>query len=178
MGEYFVKNNKGILLQQYNTLDKISNKKDGAFFSYIFDELIKYPDVEIDDEFRTYIAYSMQVVMIILCFGIGFDMHLIEDFWNNERNILPLDRLEIAVKKFPDIFFRGPLSNITKMIMLQSNNKTGRGLYFDSLHSIYTTYCDMYITNDNHFLKFKGDNENDPNMLKVFSVRDLEFKRP
>lgn len=59
--------------------------------------------------------------------------------------------------------------------MLQSNNKTGRGLYFDSLQAIYTTYCYLFVTNDDHFLKYKNENKNDPNMLKVISVKDLEF---
>lgn len=59
--------------------------------------------------------------------------------------------------------------------MLQSKGKTGRGMYFDSLQSIYTTYADLFITNDEHFLKYKIENPNDPNMLKVVSVNDLNF---
>jgi hypothetical protein len=178
LGEYFVKRNKGFVLQKFNTINEISNRIDGALFKFVFDELIKQCNVEIDDEVKNYITISIQVVLIILCFGIGFDIQIIEDFWNKDRQTQPLERIEIAVKKFPAIFFRGPLSNITKMILLQANNKTGRGLYFDSLHSIYTTYSDLYITNDDHFLKFKSDNENDPNMMKVYSVKDLKFHIP
>jgi len=177
MGDYFVKTKKGYTLKSYQSLDKVSHKINGAFLKYIHEKIQKLYGSPIDDEAKNYIAYSMQIVMIILCYGIGFDQQIIERFWNCERKIEPLERLEITVNKFPDIFFRGPLANITKMIILQSNNKTGRGLYFDSLQSIYITYSDLFVTNDDHFLKYKEENKTDPNIHKVIPVKDLNFFR-
>lgn len=175
IGNYFVKTNKGYVLKSYENLDKVSDKLNGAFLKHIHEKVLKLYGSHINDDAKNYIAYSIQVVVMILCYGIGFDQQTIEQFWNSERKTEPLERLEIAVDKFPDIFFGGPLANITKMIILQSNNKTGRGLYFDSLQSIYITYCDMFVTNDDHFLKYKEQNKIDPNMHKIIPVRDLKF---
>jgi len=175
LGQYFVKTNKGYALKTYKYLDEVSDKISGAFLKSIFDKLLKqYIGGATEDE-KNYISISLQVVMMILCYGIGFDQPTIEKFWNNKKNTEPLERLEIAADKFPNIFFRGPLANITKMVMLQAKSITGRGMYFDSLQSIYTTYADLFITNDEHFLKFKIENSNDPNMFKVLSVSDLKF---
>jgi len=154
LGEYFVKSSKGYMLKPISQLDEVSAKISSSYLKYIYERILKLRNNEINDEIRNYIGYSMQVVMIILCFGIGFDQQTIENFWNTDREIEPLERLELCVDRFPGIFFRGPLSNITKMILLQSKNKTGRGMYFDSLQSIYTTYSDMFVTNDEHFLKY------------------------
>jgi len=175
LGDYFVKTNKGYLLKSYKDLDEVSDKISGVFLNSMFDRLLKLYVGDATEDEKNFISISLQVVMMILCYGIGFDQPTIEKFWNEKKNTEPLERLEIAVDKFPDIFFRGPLANITKMIMLQSKGKTGRGMYFDSLHSIYTTYADLFITNDDHFLKFKTENEKDPNMFKIISVHDLKF---
>jgi hypothetical protein len=175
LGDYFVKTNKGYLLKSYKDLDEVSDKISGVFLNSMFDRLLKLYVGDATEDEKNFISISLQVVMMILCYGIGFDQPTIEKFWNEKKNTEPLERLEIAVDKFPDIFFRGPLANITKMIMLQSKGKTVRGMYFDSLHSIYTTYADLFITNDDHFLKFKTENEKDPNMFKIMSVHDLKF---
>jgi len=175
MGEYFVKTSKGYSLKTTNQLDEVSDKINGAFLKSMLDKLIAQYEGPVEEEDKIYIGFCLQVVMIIFCYGIGFDQPTIETFWNKDTKTEPLERLEIAVIKFPDIFFRGPVANITKMIILQSKNKYGRGLYFDSLQSIYTTYSDLFVTNDDHFLRYKIENSNDPNMLKVISVKDLNF---
>ena len=175
IGEYFIKTNKGYSLKKLNRIDEVSDRINGAFLRSMFDKLIKQCNNPLNDDDKDYIGYCLQVVMIILCYGIGFDQSVIEKFWNKDRKTEPLERLEIAINDFPEIFFRGPLANIIKMIILQSKNRSGRGMYFDSLQSIYTTYSDLFVTNDEHFIKYKNENNNDPNMLKVVSVKDLHF---
>lgn len=175
LGEYFIKTNKGYSLKPFTEFDTVSEKISGAFLKSIFDKLNKHYGRPTNDEDKNYIGYSLQIVMIILCFGLGLDQATIESFWNKDKLTEPLERLEIAANSFPHIFFRGPLANITRMIILQSRNRSGRGMYFDSLQAIYTTYCDLFVTNDHHFLKYKSDNINDPNMLKILSVKDMNF---
>lgn len=175
MGQYFIKTSKGYTLKSFKHLDEVSDKINGAFLKNLFDKLVKHYNRPVDENDKIYIGYCLQVVMIILCYGIGFDQPTIENFWNKKKNTEPLERLETAVNQFPSIFFRGPLANITKMIILQSKSKSGRGMLFDSLQSIYTTYSDLFVTNDHHFLKYKNENTNDPNMLKVISIKDMNF---
>jgi hypothetical protein len=178
MGEYFVKTSKGYSLKTIDEFDEVSSKITGAFLQSMVDKLLEPDHRAISDESKNYVVYSLQVVMIILCYGIGFNQPIIEQFWNKHKKTEPLERLAIAVNNFPEIFFRGPLANITQMIILQSKNKSGRGLYFDSLHSIYMTYSDLFITNDEHFFIYKNENNHDPNMTKVTSIKDLNFFIP
>jgi hypothetical protein len=175
MGELFVKSSKGYSLANFQHLDEVSGKIDITYIKYIFDKISNLYNRPVNEIDKNYIAYILQVVMMILCYGLGFDQPTIQHFWNKTKKTEPLERLEIAVDNFPEIFFRGPLANITKMIILQANNKTGRGLYFDSLQAIYTTYCDLFVTNDDHFLKFRTENSTDPNMLKIISVKNLNL---
>lgn len=178
LGEYFIKTRKGYVLKPNLAIENAPMKLDGAFLKYIFNELLKYYNDNPSEEEKYYLNISVHVTFIILCCGIGFDKQTIENFWNKDRNIEPLERLELTVKNYPDVFFRGPISNIARMIILQSNSRTGRGLYFDSLHSIYTTYCDLYFSNDEHFLNFKKAYPNNPNLNKVLDVKDMTFFKP
>jgi hypothetical protein len=178
VGNYFVKTSKGYILNSSFDLDNSSTKLDGAFLQYIYNKIVNRYGEETNNDFKRYVIYSIQVVLMTLCYGIGCDQQTIETFWNKDRRIEPLERLDIASEKYPEIFFRGPLSNITKMTLLQTKNKTGRGLFFDSLHTIYTTYCDLFITNDDHFMKLKYENQVDPNMDKIISATKLFRSTP
>jgi len=177
-GEYFGKSFKGFYLMPVAHTDEVTQKIGEAFLEASYDKLLKIAGNTTDETLKRYIKYSMQVVMLILCYGIGVDHSAIESFWNQERDIEPLERLKESIKKYPKIFFRGPIASITKMILLQSKNNGSRGLYFDSLQSIYITYSDLFITDDKHFLRFRDDNRNDPNMSKIISIRDINFFNP
>lgn len=69
---------------------------------------------------------------------------------------------------------RGPIANMAKMYLAQSFDKS-RGLHLDSLHSVYTTYSDMFISNDPHFLSLNKLYEDDFNLMKIIDVKDLDF---
>lgn len=176
IGNYFVKNSKGYIINTDHKFNEFTNKIDNAFLKSIYDKLLKLHSNNPDEKFKLYLSISLQITMIVLCFGIGFDQQTIENFWNQKSKTEPLERLDIVANKYTDLFFRGPLSNIAKMIILQFSDKTGRGLFFDSLHSIYTTYCDLYVSADDHFEKFKNDNVIDPNMHKVINVKQMIWK--
>jgi hypothetical protein len=175
LGEYFIKTKRGYRLRSFDDFDQVSTKINAAFLKYIFKSLLKIYGDNPSEDIKYYIAVSLQVTLMILCYGIGLDHSTIENFWNGVKRLEPLERLEYTLKTFPDIFFRGPIANISRMIIQQSLSTTGRGLYFDSLHSIYTTYCDLYVSNDQHFLDFKKTNQKDPNMSKVIAVKNMKF---
>lgn len=164
-----------IVLQGYNNWNEVDNMLNRNFLIHNFENLVKFFGRNPKEEDKTFIATSMQVGMMLFCFGIGVDQSTIEQFWNKEKNIEPFERLEIAIKEFPNVFFRGPVANITKMILAQSKGKTSRGMMFDSFHSIYITYSDLYFSGDHHFQKMKAEHQNDPNMIKVFDVKDLSL---
>jgi len=155
----------------YNLNDS-ETKLTNAYLKYIFDKISRLYGDTIDDELVKFINVTLKVTLVLLCYGIGFDKPTIESFWNSLGKMEPLERLEYSIQHFPEIFYRGPITNISKMILIQMP-KIGRGLYFDSLHSSYITYSDLYLTNDRHFINFKNTHNNDPNMLKIIDVRSL-----
>lgn len=175
LGEYFRRTEKGFGLVTYQEFENSQTRLDKAYLEYIYNSLIKEHGRKPNEIEKQLIFIALQMTMIFLCFGIGFDQRTLENFWITKKQPKPLERLEYALKTFPDIFFRGPISNISKMIILQSKIQSSRGLYFDSLHSIYTTYCDLYFTNDIHFLTFKKENARDPNMHKVLDIKNVKF---
>jgi len=178
IGEYFLKVKKGYRLRPLYASNEASNKINSAYLQHIFKYLLEIHGGTPDENEKHFIAVSLQLTMIILCYGIAFDQLTIEAFWNKDKQMEPLERLEYTIKHYPDIFFRGPIVNIAKMIIMQSGNKSGRGVYFDSLHAIYTTYSQLYVSNDAHFLNYKMFNSQDPNMHKIIDVKDLQFFTP
>jgi hypothetical protein len=145
-----------------------------AFLKHVFLEISKRYGDNLNDDLVKFITITLKVTLILLCYGIGLDHPTIELFWKSIGKLTPLERLEYTLQNFPDIFYRGPITNISKMILIQST-KFGRGFYFDSLHSSYMTYSDLYITNDQHFISFKNTHEKDPNMFKLIDVKTMRF---
>jgi hypothetical protein len=154
----------------YNSDTNLTN----AFLKHIFLEISKPYGDNLNDDLFKFITVTLKVTLILLCYGIGFDQPTIESFWSSIGKLNPLERLEYTLQNYPDIFYRGPITNISKMIIIQSF-KFGRGIYFDSLHSSYIAYSDLYITNDQHFINFKNTHKNDPNMFKLIDVKRINF---
>jgi hypothetical protein len=156
-------------LHDFSNIDTIMTN---AFLKHIFLEISKQYGNNLNDDLIKFITVTMKVTLILLCYWIGLDQPTIESFWKSIGELEPLERFDYAHKNFPDIFYRGPITNISKMILIQAT-KFGRGFYFDSLHSSYITYSDLYITNDPHFLNFKNTHINDPNMIKLIDVKTM-----
>lgn len=155
-------------------LNNAETKLTNDFLKYVFNKISKYYGENLDNETINFIQITIKVTLILLCYGIGFDQPIIESFWNSIGKLEPLQRLDYTIEKYPELFYRGPITNISKMILIQQP-KIGRGLYFDSLHSSYITYSDLYMTNDRHFINFKVAHQKDPNMNKIIDVRTITF---
>lgn len=163
-----------LLPKSLHDLNDSDTNLTNAFLKHIFMEVSKRYGDNLNDDLIKFITVTLKVTLILLCYGIGLDQPTIESFWNSIGKLEPLERLEYAHKNFPDIFYRGPITNISKMILIQAT-KFGRGFYFDSLHSSYITYSDLYITNDQHFINFKNTHTKDPNMIKLIDVKTMTF---
>ena len=59
------------------------------------------------------------------------------------------------------------------MILHQISSRFNRGMYFDSLHTIYISYSDLFFTNDSNLPKII-DTYDHFNMRKIISVKDTE----
>jgi len=168
---YELKGEKELLDHSYHLL--------GIRFESLLDKLVQEFGglTDMTDEKKQYVFIVFHVALVILCYGITLNKEIIEDYWNSKNISKPISRMEWLVENSIPIFFRGPLSNIAKMTVLQSNSKYSRGLHIDSLHSVYFTCIDMYFTSDDHFIDFKNKIP-DPNMLKIMNIADVEFGVP
>ena len=172
LGEYFVKTNNGYVLKFDEKISLDGKELEMENIQKSFQELIS--DLS-DNEYKIheqYINLSFQLVLVVFCYGINFNQQITEEFWDKIGIENPNDRISYVVKKIPDLFYRGPISNIAKMILLQADTKSTRGVYFDALHSVYITYSDLYFSDDEHFDNLKKTIK-DPNMLKIKKVSEV-----
>jgi len=177
-GKYFFKSQKGYVLRGYNDLIDQSYHYLGIRFEnlmkVLFDEFENISETQ-----KQYVAVAFHLAVMIVCYGITINHQVIESYWNSIGIPEPKKRVEALVEVFRPIFFRGPVSNIAKMIILQTESKYGRGLIFDSLHASYVTYSDQYFSADNHFIRFRDTiKDKDPNMLKIVHIKDMDFFIP
>ena len=80
------------------------------------------------------------------------------------------------IQNYEVLVYRGPFVEMALMAYTQVDNniRSNRGLLFDCLHTIYLTYVDIFITNDNHFIKLR-DLHPYPSLLKIFHIDELSF---
>ena len=173
LGEYFVQTNKGYVLD-FDVNISVEGKEyemkkiENAFTNYktkIGNEKYK--------KYEQHYNLSFQLVLIIFCYGINFNQEITENYWRKIGINNPNERIDYVVKNMLELFYRGPISNVAQMILLQANTNSTRGVYFDALHSAYITYSDLYFSDDSHFESLKTIN--DPNMLKIRKVSEMEF---
>ena len=126
-----------------------------------------------DDQLLSY-KVALYFILIVLCAEAGFDSTPIKTLWREigfnsvvNRGIHLMNRFEVLVQ-------RGPFAQIAQMITLQSYEKFSRGIFADSLHSLYLPYVDIFLTNDGHFELLRDPRVN-PNAAKIWTIDELTF---
>lgn len=94
-------------------------------------------------------------VVLVFCMGASIDQVVVENFWLTVGARTMLERIDITFSSFRQLILRGPFHQIAHMANLQGANKFSRGVYFDSLHTVYSIYADMLISADEHFRTFR-----------------------
>lgn len=172
LGKYLYKKQNGYELRNYKEIIDLSYKLLGIRFESLIKKLFEELGTNDTEDNRQLVAIVFHLTLIIICYGITLNQQLVESFWDSVGVKEPPSRVEWIVENRRSIFFRGPLANIARMMVLQSTQKYSRGFFFDSMHSIYTTYCHLYFTADSHFIKLK-DKIEDPNMLKIKHIDEM-----
>ena len=115
-------------------------------------------------------------IILILCTGASIEGQVIETFWD-KRSINRIDkRSEFIFGTHPELVFRGPFQQIAFMTGFQSVGKFSRGVYFDSLHTVYSIYSDLMISADGHFRTFRDELlERFPSIATIRHMDELEF---
>ena len=175
-GKYLYKKQKGYELKGYPELIDQSYQLLGIRLESLLKKLFDEFD-NLTEEKKQFVSVVFHVALITICYGITLDQQIIESYWNSIGISKPISRIEYLVENSISLFFRGPVANIAKMMALQSNGKYGRGVFFDSMHSAYITYSELYFTADDHFINFRNEIA-DPNMLKIVHTKDMVFETP
>lgn len=97
-------------------------------------------------------------VLLIIVTGSGFlfDDQAIEKYWFDKGLPNVEDRIHFLFPRYEDILFRGPISEMAKMVVTQHAHGSNRGLLWDCFHSIYIPYVDCFVSGDDHFMKTKS----------------------
>jgi len=129
-----------------------------------------------DDVYQKIVKISILLALFILCIEGDIDNLPIKIWWNKIGIVPILDRLFYLVDNHSEIFYRGPINQMAFMAYHQISlgQKSNRGLFMDCLHSIYTTYANIFITNDEHFKTLK-EKEIHPNFSRVMHTSEINI---
>lgn len=174
LGEILDTTIKGYENLIFNDIDINTIKIHKAFLKSIWDKVLKEFSSNPDEKAKLYVYISIHITMFILCYGVCFDQRIVEIFWKDRGVDSPLARLEYCANNYLDIFYRGPIANISLMLLHQISTQSNRGMYFDSIHTIYISYSDLFFTNDSNLCKIKNT-YNHFNTRKIISVNNLEI---
>lgn len=175
-GKYLYKKQNGFELNGPQNLIDQSYNLLGIRYEGLLEKLFREYENPTDED-KQYVSVVFHIALIIVCYGITLNQQVFEEHWISMGIPEPISRMEWLVENSKSIFFRGPLSNMAKMMVLQSDCRYSRGVYIDSLHSAYITYSDFYFTADDHFMSFKNKIQ-DPNMLKIVHTKEITFETP
>ncbi len=134
------------------------------------------PSVRDDVESVRHLRLVTFLALMFLCIGVCLDQATIEKFWLARGARSVAQRIDHLFLKFPKLILQGPLHQIAYMARFQSGGRHSRGLFFDSLHAVYSLYADMLISADEHFRTFReGLRQVAPHVKKIVHFDELEL---
>lgn len=126
------------------------------------------------EQIRAY-KVSLYYILLILCAEFELENESIKSFWKGLGIDATLDRIFYVIKKLPTLVHRGPFIVMAYMTIAQASGKYSRGVWFDSLHSIYLTYVDKIFTSDGHFSGLRGIIPEPILQMKIYHMDEVEI---
>jgi hypothetical protein len=115
-------------------------------------------------------------ILLILCAGASIERDVIENFWQQQGARTMQERIDIVFSSFPQLVLQGPFNQIAYMAHFQGAGKFSRGVYFDSLHTVYSLYADTFISADEHFRIFRKNlRDVVPHVSNIHHFDELQF---
>lgn len=135
---------------------------------------VKYD--EMTDINRKQFKISFILILIILCYGVGFEDTTVEKYWNKIGIKDTNERFQYLFVNYESLVYRGPFAVMSQMVLTQMEKgaKPTRGIFWDVLHSTYLVYTDMFFTADLHF-KLLRDNNDHINYKKVLFLPEANI---
>ncbi len=133
------------------TPDKSFSGLDGSLSNLVKKlPFIKAGEPTTKEQLLTY-KVALYYIMIILCAEAELDTEPIKEFWRELGIDSTADRIIYVLREIPTLVHRGPFAVMACMTISQASGKYPRGVWLDSMHSIYMTYADKIFTTDGHF---------------------------
>lgn len=129
----------------------------------------------ISTEQRKLWKLAILYIMFVLCAEASFNNEITKEFWGKIGIDTTLDRILYILRNYEILVHRGPFLEMAIMTLRQSKHRFSRGVLFDSLHSLYLPFVDLFLTNDNHFVRMREDIGHHPNAYKIFKMTELEW---
>lgn len=115
-------------------------------------------------------------ILLVLCAGASIEQDVIENFWQEQGVRTMQERIDMVFSSFPQLVLRGPFNQIAYMAHFQGAGKFSRGVYFDSLHAVYSLYADAFISADEHFRVFRENLCGSvPHVSKILHFDEIQF---
>lgn len=136
---------------------------------------IKHPVIalcEQRDQIRTHRITAL-LVMLMMCAEMSPSSEVYRTFWSEVNASDVLERFDYLASTTPEIFFRGPFVLMAMMAQVQANRPFSRGMLFDCMHATYLPYCDMFFSDDTHFVDFRGV-EDHILLKKIHRISDMQ----
>ena len=117
-------------------------------------------------------------IYLLLYLELDFENGPVIHFWRKIRIVNDSDKINFLIKLSRRLLDEGPFVYMALMAysQMQQSGKLGRGVVFDSLHTLYIPYADYLLTNDNHFIKFSPlINKSNGDKIKLIREQDWSF---
>lgn len=127
-----------------------------------------------DDHFALYAA-SLYYIMYVLCAGVDMNNTPLDEFWKRRGVSDTQERIAYVANELTDLIYRGPFLTMALMTVAQAKTKFSRGLWFDSIHSVYLPYVELMFVSDDHFRTLRGSIPDIRVATKIVSTKEIEF---
>lgn len=128
-----------------------------------------------DDEQRNFYKLALFYGLVIICGGLGPDPETIHAYWAPTGISTPGERLVYLLTNHESVFLHGPLACMAHMTHVQCQQKYCRGIFWDSLHSMYVTYVDWFLSEDDDFRNFQEAIGWHINSVKIKQPSQMEW---
>lgn len=133
------------------------------------------PDPDTSEEHLVIRKLGIFYTLLVLCAGLGPDPETIERWWRSKGISGVLDRLFYLLRYHEEVTYRGPIAWMAHMTEVQCRSKYSRGIYWDSLHSMYVTYVDRFFSEDGHFRDLSESVDGHLNAFRFARLSEMDW---
>lgn len=128
---------------------------------------------KIDERLRRIYKTAVLFIWSLLIMGMSIDGYELKEFWEKRKVSMEIvEQWGYLLAHCQDMIFRGPIAYMAVMAVNQMDINSNRGLYKDCLHTMYMPYCDVFFTNDKHFIELK-ESERNGFWGRISSIKDF-----